>query len=77
MRPVAAIVWPWAKGRECLVAEALAVSEIAARIVPGFGASDCRCPGHLLLLAVHSPQGLAAYVSESLKVMPATIVSWR
>ena len=46
-RPVA--VW-WATGtdrRECLWAAALDQMPGASRPIPGFGASDCRCPTHL------------------------------
>ncbi|MCS7178872.1 MAG: GIY-YIG nuclease family protein [Anaerolineae bacterium] len=49
-RPVAA--W-WAVGterRECLWAATLARMPGASRLIPGFGASDCRCPGHLIHL---------------------------
>jgi len=33
---------------ECRIAERLARRPNVRRIIPGFGASDCRCPGHLL-----------------------------
>jgi len=42
-------VW-WATGtdrRECLWAAALAQMPGASRLIPRFGASDCRCPTHL------------------------------
>ncbi len=42
--------WRWPKRAECLLAEALAALPGAARIVPGFGASDCRCAGHVVRL---------------------------
>lgn len=35
---------------ECLWAEALRQLPDARSVVPGFGASDCRCPGHLVYL---------------------------
>jgi sugar fermentation stimulation protein A len=42
---IGAVVAPGPKPRECeLAAELSALFEVA---VPGFGASDCRCPGHL------------------------------
>ena len=49
-RPVAA--W-WVHGGErleCRWAEAVAGLPGAARPAPGFGASDCGCPGHLIRL---------------------------
>ena len=45
-----AILLPGRKNRECLVAEELA--RTFARPVARFGASDCRCPGHLF----HAPR---------------------
>ncbi|NLJ34971.1 MAG: GIY-YIG nuclease family protein [candidate division WS1 bacterium] len=45
--PSRALVWPWLDGRECALAAELAT---LGQIVPGFGASDCRCPGHLTKL---------------------------
>lgn len=42
---IGAMVMPWSRARECELAR-----ELAARFeltVRGFGASDCRCPGHL------------------------------
>lgn len=42
---IGAMVMPWPQARECELAR-----ELAARFEPmvrGFGASDCRCPGHL------------------------------
>ena len=35
---------------ECGVADRLSRRADLRRIIPGFGASDCRCPGHLLWL---------------------------
>ena len=43
-----AVVWPLGKEWECGLAEALVAAGLAERAVPGFGASDCRCGGHLL-----------------------------
>ena len=43
-----AAIWPLGKEWECQLAEALVAAELAERVVPGFGASDCRCGGHLL-----------------------------
>jgi Uri superfamily endonuclease len=43
-------IW-WSENQhrlECTWAEVLA--EVGDRTVPGFGASDCRCPGHLVWL---------------------------
>ncbi len=42
--------WPLPKRAECLLAAALAADGSARRVVPGFGASDCRCEGHLVRL---------------------------
>ena len=40
-----AIILPGTRSRECELAREL--RSRFASIVPGFGASDCRCPGHL------------------------------
>ncbi|MBI4494211.1 MAG: GIY-YIG nuclease family protein [Chloroflexi bacterium] len=42
-------VWvvPGAERRECALARALA-SLPGGQLCPGFGSSDCRCPGHLV-----------------------------
>lgn len=48
---VAAIVWPWDPGRECALARALQETGLGQVVVRRFGASDCRCGGHLLTLA--------------------------
>ena len=45
--PLRAVVWPWAKGRECELADRL--SSIS-RAVRGFGCSDCNCEAHLFRL---------------------------
>ncbi len=48
------LVW-WAEGeerRECIWAQAMARMEGASLPVPRFGASDCRCPAHL----IHFPE---------------------
>ena len=37
---------------ECSMAAAVALLPGAERAVPGFGASDCRCPGHLVYLPI-------------------------
>lgn len=42
---------------ECLVAARLVELPGASRPVSGFGASDCRCAGHLIYLASESPAG--------------------
>jgi Uri superfamily endonuclease len=43
-----AAAWPLGKEWECGLAEALVSAGMAERVLPGFGASDCRCGGHLL-----------------------------
>jgi sugar fermentation stimulation protein A len=40
-----AIMLPGARSRECELAREL--RSMFASVIPGFGASDCRCPGHL------------------------------
>jgi len=47
----AACAWPLAKAAECRLAAAVGRLRGAALAVPRFGASDCRCPGHLYRLA--------------------------
>ncbi len=44
-----------ATGRECELAEQVAALPGASRPVPGFGASDCRCAGHLVHFAGEAP----------------------
>jgi Uri superfamily endonuclease len=55
LRAVAALdeVWLWEGARrelECAAAEALATLPGARRPLARFGSSDCRCPGHLVVL---------------------------
>ncbi len=47
----AAYAWPLAKPAECRLAAAVGRLSGAALAVPRFGASDCRCLGHLYRLA--------------------------
>jgi sugar fermentation stimulation protein A len=42
---IGAVIVPGPRRRECKLAEEL--SARFKRVVPRFGASDCRCPGHL------------------------------
>ncbi len=44
---------------ECAVAKALA--RVCNKVIPGFGSSDCRCPGHLLRC---DPSSLEATLSK-------------
>jgi sugar fermentation stimulation protein A len=44
-----AIILPGARSRECELARELR-SRVTV-VIPGFGSSDCRCPGHLLYSA--------------------------
>jgi Uri superfamily endonuclease len=49
---VAVWLWPGApRTHECALATFLAALPGAARALPGFGSSDCRCPGHLVALS--------------------------
>jgi Uri superfamily endonuclease len=51
-RLVAVWLWPGApRAHECVLAARLAALPCGARVVPGFGSSDCRCPGHLIAVA--------------------------
>jgi len=47
-RPVAVWLTLGVRRRECAWAQGLAAMEHAAIPAPGFGASDCRCPAHLI-----------------------------
>ncbi len=48
---VAIWLWPGApRAQECAIAGHLARRPGAYHPVPGFGSSDCRCPGHLIAL---------------------------
>ena len=63
-------VW-WAEGverRECVWARALARLPGASLPIPGFGASDCRCPAHLVhFAAVPDRETFAHTVGESIQ----------
>jgi Uri superfamily endonuclease len=46
---------------ECVLAAALAARDGSTRPIPGFGASDCGCPGHLVRVPEYRlTRGLAA-----------------
>jgi len=49
-----AVVWEWEPGRECRIAGALRSMDEITVPVRDFGASDCRCGGHLFAV----PAGL-------------------
>ncbi|MBN2581427.1 MAG: GIY-YIG nuclease family protein [Planctomycetes bacterium] len=49
---------------ECAIADRLARRPAVRRIIPGFGASDCRCKGHLLWM----PAGKAPVATGLQKV---------
>jgi Uri superfamily endonuclease len=44
-----AVLFPSDRREECRLARAVLASP-GASVVPGFGSSDCRCPGHLVRL---------------------------
>ena len=54
-RMIGAILVPGPKPRECELARELA--DLYPRPMPGFGASDCRCGGHLFLCGIPIPSG--------------------
>jgi Uri superfamily endonuclease/HEAT repeat protein len=68
-------VWVGAWGRptterlECRWARALLQLPGARIIVPGFGASDCRCPGHLVHVAVLPDDGWFAATLGADRIM--------
>ena len=64
--PLGALTWPWRKGRECRLAQALGVTGAGRPCVPHFGASDCHCPGHLFALAEADLPSLAERLSRRL-----------
>jgi Uri superfamily endonuclease len=71
--PRAALVWPWREGRECELARAIAGGGLGRVAAPWFGASDCRCPGHLLRLGgVHLRE-----LADVLGTPPARLVRCR
>jgi sugar fermentation stimulation protein A len=49
------LVLPIQGWSECSLARKLASREGARVAVPGFGASDCRCPGHLVYFGKQPP----------------------
>lgn len=48
--PLGAFVFGGETLTECGIAERVSRRSAVRRIIPGFGSSDCRCPGHLLWL---------------------------
>lgn len=70
---VAAIVWPWEPGRECALARALQETRLGQLVGPRFGASDCRCAGHLLALPEVNLDSIAEHVSRLLGAEAAQI----
>ncbi len=57
-RVEAALAYPLQRPGECWLAECLAREPGVGRAARGFGASDCRCPGHLV--AFRKPPDLEA-----------------
>lgn len=58
-----AIPFPGPQRCECELARALLALPAASVLAPGFGASDCRCPTHLVYFAERPP--LAAITAAS------------
>jgi Uri superfamily endonuclease len=75
--PAGAIAWPWREGRECLLAQALGATATGRCAVPRFGASDCRCGGHLFELADDDLDRLAKALSSRLGEEPLLNLSCR
>jgi Uri superfamily endonuclease len=76
-RPLGAWIAITAENRECEVTAALAALPGATRWPPRFGASDCRCPGHLLRLeAAPDPIRLAGLLGD-LGLNPASLLPER
>jgi len=65
--PVGALTWPWREGRECRLARAVVAIGVGRAGPPRFGASDCRCQGHLFALNEADLQRLAERLSTRLK----------
>ncbi len=68
-------VW-WQEGvqrSECRWADTLAT--LAERRPPGFGASDCRCPGHLI--HIKDRQGLESAWRVLCRIAPGGLMRWR
>ncbi len=64
--PIGALTWPWREGRECRLAGALTATGAGRSCVPRFGASDCRCAGHLFALTEPDLGSLAERLSQCL-----------
>ncbi len=64
--PVGAVVWRWEPGRECALAGAIQKTGLGQIALDHFGASDCRCPGHLLKLRELRLRRIADRLSRSL-----------
>jgi Uri superfamily endonuclease len=72
IRVTRAVVWALGKEWECGLAEALVRAGLAERAVPGFGASDCRCGGHLLRV---TDERWAGRMSKAVPGTPVVIQS--
>lgn len=76
-RPLGAWIAVTAESRECAVAAAIAALPGVTRGPARFGASDCRCPGHLLRLdAAPDPTEFAGLISR-LGLHPASFLPER
>jgi len=74
--PVGAVVWPWRRGRECRLARALLTEGLGQIAASRFGASDCRCPAHLLVVPNAELGTLARELSAALGEQPTQLLTF-
>jgi Uri superfamily endonuclease len=73
---VGAVVWPWRQGRECRLARALLSEGLGQIAASRFGASDCRCPAHLLVVPSAELGILARELSAALGEQPTQLLTF-
>lgn len=73
--PVGVFIFAGDVPGECEIASRLASRTAVRRVIPGFGASDCRCAGHLLWIAerrVTSADGVPPIAVRGATYFPAS-----
>jgi sugar fermentation stimulation protein A len=70
---LAAITWSWCPGRECALARALEETGLGQVVAQRFGASDCRCAGHLLAVSDVDLHSVAERLTPLLRAETARV----
>lgn len=76
-RPVAVTLCPGARDQECRLAEQVLAVTLGRRAHPRFGASDCRCGGHLVAAAARDFGPIAAQIDRVTGGATAPAELWR